>query len=85
MTAEMLTKQLALAYDELSTINKHLAQVSSALLATRRALEQVSPLRFERAYEKYISEPESVLIRQEREQQSDAFARMAESLRQSLQ
>jgi hypothetical protein len=84
MTIQILTEQLALAYDELSTINKHLGQVSSALLATRRALEQVSPLRFENAYEKYYSEPETILIRQERERQSHAFAEMAKSLRQSV-
>ena len=81
MTLETLTKQLAVAFEELSTINKYLAQTSPALLATRHALEEVSPDRFEKAFEKYIAEPDAVLIRQEREQQARAFAAMAESLR----
>jgi enamine deaminase RidA (YjgF/YER057c/UK114 family) len=70
MTIEMLTEQLALAFEELSTINKQLGLTSSALIATRLALEEVSPDRFEKAYGKYFAEPGSALIRQEREQQA---------------
>ncbi len=47
ITLEVLTEQLALAYDELSTINKYLAQIVPVVLATRLALEEVSPDRFE--------------------------------------
>jgi hypothetical protein len=85
MTIQVLTEHLALAFDELATINKQLAQDSSALIAMRLALKEVDPNDFEKAYQHYFAEPGTTLIRQEREQQARAFAQMAKSLRRSVQ
>ena len=54
MTSQELTEQLAIVFDELATINDYLSKISPSLLALRKALEEVSPERFEPVYERYF-------------------------------
>jgi hypothetical protein len=64
MDTQELRNQLVRTIEHVATLSKFLSETSSSLLAVRYALEDVSPLRFEAAYEKHFVERDCEQIRQ---------------------
>ena len=84
MTSQELAEQLALAFDELATINDYLSKISPSLLALRKALEEVSPQRFESAYERYflaLTPPQASI---ETDRTAVRLRRIADNLKNSI-
>jgi hypothetical protein len=64
MNNDELQSKLNKTVEYLVTVTQFLAETSSSLYAVRRALEEVSPERFEPIYEKYFSGADCQQIRQ---------------------
>jgi hypothetical protein len=61
---EKMKSSLLSVIDHVISITKFLSETSSSLLAVRYALAEVSPERFEPAYEKFYEGPDCALVRQ---------------------
>jgi len=83
MSQSELQSNLAIAFDELATINDYLAQISPSLFALRKALEIVGPEKFENAYERYfvaVTPPQASV---ETARTAERLRKIAETLRNS--
>ena len=63
MDTQELRRHLVKTIEHAATLSKFLSETSSSLLAARYALEEVSPIRFEAAYEKHFLELDCEQIR----------------------
>lgn len=82
MNTYELKKQIATVIEEVATVNKYLSEISPSLLAVRRALEEVSPDRFEAAYEKYFSGQDCETIRKALDQKVRSLLESARLLQE---
>ena len=78
-----LKQQMVTVIEEIATVNKFLSEISPSLFAVRRALEEVSPERFEAAYEKYFSGQDCEIIRQALDSKVRSLLESARLLKQS--
>ena len=83
MTTEELKLQLADTIEGLAATDRRLAGLSSSLMAMRLALRDVSPDRFESAYQKHFEGEECEAVRQSILTDAELLLALARMLKQS--
>ena len=81
MTEQEMKSGLLSVINHVISITKFLSETASSLQAVRHALEEVSPDRFEPAYEKHYAGPDCALTRQGLNQIAQSLDRLSQHLR----